>query len=332
MYFLIGISLVFAYLYTINLIGSLAASALWKGVGDRAGRFGSRGLADLLFLLRVMPLACAAVLSFALLVPSFLRHEPLESGERVGFKLGLLVGISIVGLIAAGARIFGSWWRTRRLISQWLQGARAMDIAGFDLPAFVIEHSFPVLAVVGVLRPRIFVATQVLETLTNEELSAALAHEVGHVASRDNIKRLAMRLCGDMLVVPVGRSLDNRWLEATESAADDFAARQGLGIHALELASALVKIGRITPPGKAWELPAGAYLTEPGDNSLSYRVRDLIELAGRSSADKTETRLPARPFNLAAIALLAVLAFSAFSDSTLRSVHHFTEALLASLQ
>ncbi len=171
----------------------------------------------------------------------------------------MLVAISMAGIVAAGARIFASWWRTRRLTAQWMRGAELFELPGSELPAFKIEHPFPVLAVIGVLHPKIFVASQVLEALSPSELSAAMSHEIGHIRSRDNFKRLAMRLCGDMLVLPLGKTLDREWLEAAESAADEFAAADAA--HALDLASALVNIGRITPAGHAWEMPAGAYLT-----------------------------------------------------------------------
>ena len=62
-------------------------------------------------------------------------------------------------------------------------------------PAFRIRHSFPVVSVVGILRPRLFIAEQVLEHLSSAELRAVLAHEAAHVSAADNLKRLVVRLC-----------------------------------------------------------------------------------------------------------------------------------------
>src|SRR3954451_4106155 len=134
MYFLIGISLVFAYLYAVNISGSLLTAAAWKMCSRFTMRMSRRGRADLLFILRVMPLAAAAVMSFALLIPSFLLFEPHESNETISYKLALVVGVSILGMLAAGSRIFASWWRTRRLTAKWLRNAEPLELPGSHLP------------------------------------------------------------------------------------------------------------------------------------------------------------------------------------------------------
>src|SRR5262249_48078215 len=123
------------------------------------------------------------------------------------------------------------------------------------------------------------------QSLTNEEISAAMAHESGHLISRDNLKRPLLRACRDMLaIVPSGASLDRAWVEASEAAADEHAARGGSG-GALDLASALIKIARLVPDGVKPAFPAGALLI--GDDGaggvdgagIAERVRRLTRLA-----------------------------------------------------
>src|SRR5919202_1119057 len=110
---------------------------------------------------------------------------------------------------------------------------------------------------VGTLRPRLFIAQQLFAALTEAELRAALAHECGHLATRDNLKRAVLRACRDVLtIVPAGRTLDRAWDESTEAAADEHAARDGGAAAALDLAAALVKIARLAPPGMRPTLPA----------------------------------------------------------------------------
>lgn len=324
MYFLIGISLLFAYLYAANLGGSLVTTGAWSLIRRPAERLGKKTRADVIFAFRVLPLAVAIALTFALLIPSFLIFEPHESGESVSWKLAALVAVSMIGIGAAGSRIFGSWWRTRRLTAEWLRSARPFELEGFYLPAYRIEHPFPVLAVIGVMRPKIFVATQVLEALEPEELNAAMAHEVGHVSSRDNLKRVGMRLCGDMLVLPVGHSIDKSWLEAAEAAADEFASADGQGLN---LASALVKIGRIAPDGMAWELPSGAYLTEPGDGSIAARVENLVSTAGSTTPYRRSSVLLV-PVLIGMLVMIGL----ALNGNVLFTVHRATESVLAFLE
>ena len=97
---------------------------------------------------------------------------------------------------------------------------------------------------VGAIRPRLFIADHVLESLSEEELAAAIAHEYGHLAAHDNFKRSVMRVSrAALLLIPCGRSLDRAWSEASESAADEYAAQQS-SLVALNLASALVRIAQ----------------------------------------------------------------------------------------
>jgi Zn-dependent protease with chaperone function len=135
------------------------------------------------------------------------------------------------------------------------------------------------IAVIGIIRPRLFVANQVFDTLTAEELSAALQHEAGHLAARDNLKRALMRVCRDMLLlVPFGKNLDREWLEATESAADDHATCFGGHSH-IDLASALVKIARLVPAGVRPAVPAGAFLfNDEASTGFRSRVRRLLQV------------------------------------------------------
>ena len=111
-----------------------------------------------------------------------------------------------------------------------------------------------------------FIASQIFDSLNEQELQAAIAHEYGHLVARDNFKRTLMRVCRDLLVFPFGRSLDNAWAENVESAADEYAAQTGGNLTAINLASALVKIARIVPNNSKPAMPSGTFLlTEQND-------------------------------------------------------------------
>jgi Zn-dependent protease with chaperone function len=145
-----------------------------------------------------------------------------------------------------------------------------------------VRHRFPVIAVVGIFRPRLFIAGHLFEELSAEELRAAVMHEHGHIAAHDNLKRASLRACRDVLMLlPLGRTLDDAWAEQTESAADEHAARTGGANLALDLASALVKIARLVPTaGATPTMPAGAFLVgEHSESGIARRVRRLARLA-----------------------------------------------------
>ena len=279
MYFLLGISLMFALLLILNLLISAAATFLWRVLSPIAEKWTARRRAQTIFALRIFPFISALIFVVFILLPAYLLFEPHSSGETVSFKLGAIALASTIGILAAFYRIFGTWWKTRRLVSDWLRNAESIKIPEAAVPVFQIKHSFPVIAVVGILRPQMFVARQIFDSLNESELQAAIAHEYGHLAARDNFKRTLMRVCRDLLVFPFGRGLDNAWAENVESAADEYAAQKGGNLTALNLASALVKIARIIPDGAKPAMPSGAFLLTEQLDFVSWRVRRLLQLS-----------------------------------------------------
>ncbi len=279
MYFLLGISLMLALLLVLNLLVSAAANGLWRALAPLAKNWTARGQARIIFALRIFPLAAALVFVTAFLLPAYFLFEPHSSSETVGFKLALLSFASTIGIAIAALRVFGTWWRTKRLVADWLANADLISVADVEIPVYRIRHSFPVIAIVGAFRPRMFVAEQVFASLDDNEFRAAICHEYGHIAARDNLKRTLMRICRDLLIFPFGRSLDQAWTGNIESAADEYAARIGGKSAALNLASALVKIARIAPRGAKPAMPSGAFLIETATADITWRVRCLLRLA-----------------------------------------------------
>lgn len=332
MYFLVGISLQFGTLYAVNLMASLVVTAVWKLMGARVSGWTASNRSNFIFALRMLPLALALFVTFGVIIPAFLLYEPDVPEETVGIKMAVLGAVSVFGLVAATYRIVSSWLQTRRLVADWMTTSKPVEIHGVSMPAYKLRHPFPVIAVVGIFRPRIFVAEQVFAELDEPELVAALSHEAGHVSSYDNLKRVAMRVCRDLLVFPLGRSLDNGWLLAAESAADEYAAVRGGSRYALDLASALVKIGRITPLEQTQRLPIAAYLIEPDDTSLAQRIDGLLTFADKPFGVTTRS-----PYLTVLLWASMVLMFAAtmtvmINTPFLQEVHEVTEGILHRLQ
>jgi len=245
-YELLGISLVLAALLTINAFASVAAAACWRFLDHPLRNLSAGTRAEILFTMRVGPPVVAFISVALFLVPSYVGYEPYTTAEIVSKKLATLAILSAIGVALAGWRALRSWFATRKLLREWLSGAVQMELEGMSvpIPTFRMANAFPIVAVVGTFRPRLFIAERVLATLSQDELTAAIAHEAGHLYAHDNFKRTLLRGCRDMLmIVPCGRSLDRAWAEAAECAADEQAAQQSAET-ALNLASALVKIGR----------------------------------------------------------------------------------------
>jgi Zn-dependent protease with chaperone function len=72
-------------------------------------------------------------------------------------------------------------------------------------------------------------------------LRAAVQHEIGHVRSRDNLKKLILHAAP----FPGMTSLERAWQEAAEFAADEAAVSNN--DDAIDLAAALIKLSDLVP-------------------------------------------------------------------------------------
>ncbi|HWQ32187.1 MAG TPA: M48 family metalloprotease [Blastocatellia bacterium] len=333
MYELLGISLALAALLSINALASLAATIIWRSVETRAMQWTATRRAGFLFALRVLPAAFAACCVVALLIPAWAIYEPYHTDEIVSARLAVLALISIAGIALAIGRGLASWLVTRRLVKNWLSHAVPVQLENLSLPAYRLPHRFPVIAITGTWRPRLFIAEQVFEQLSSDELNAAIAHECGHLRAGDNLKRPMLRACRDALsIVPCGRALDRAWAAAAEEAADEYAARAGASA-ALDLASALVKISRLIPAGSRPALPTGAWLIGAEVGSVAARVKRLTELAGPdNSISPTQSVILKEAFIVACSAMLVLLTIAASNQQLLALVHSALELIVSALQ
>jgi Zn-dependent protease with chaperone function len=172
----------------------------------------------------------------------------------------------------------------------------------------------------------------VFKSLSHEELVAALAHEYGHLAARDNFKRSVMRVIrAALLIIPCGRSLDRAWSDASESAADEYAAQQS-SLVALNLASALVRIARMIPKGQRQILPASVSGFLAGGEDLpgvKGRVRRLVELAAAEPHLLVSNASLVRFVPWFVLTFMVVIAITIESrPQVLAGVHHLVEQVV----
>jgi Zn-dependent protease with chaperone function len=330
MYELLGICLALSALLALNALMSLVVGTSWRLFAPALRNLSAGLRAELLFTLRISAPAIAIIAVAAVFVPAFITHEPYATGEVVSKKLAALAILSAAGVALALARAIRSWFATRSLLRDWLVSAKPIQVAGVTKPTYSLPHSFPIIAVVGTFRPRLFIAERVLKSLTEDELAASIAHECGHLNARDNLKRSVLRICRDVLMlVPCGRSVDRAWAEAAECAADEHAA-QGSPRIALNLASALVKIAKMIPLKSQAAMPLAVFLVgvEEG-RGIKARVSRLLDLAsrdyGRGYGDSTVVKI------LPAIALAALVTLGiavASHPSALVNVHTMIEQVV----
>jgi Zn-dependent protease with chaperone function len=335
MYTFLGITLVLALLLTINATATMLAAGFGRLFRPLLRKCSARTRAEILFVMRIGPPVLAIMAVVVFMIPSYLEYEPHATDESVSWKLGLLATLSAVGVGLAFWRGLRSWFATRSLLRDWLAASTRVELETITVPTFILQHSFPIIAVVGALRPRLFIASHVFESLSQEELAAALAHEYGHLAAGDNFKRSVIRVSrAALLIIPCGRSLDRAWSEASESAADEYAAQKS-SLVALNLASALVRIARMIPKGHHQILPASVsgFLANSDDvPGVKGRVSRLVELATAEPHALVSNASLVRFVPWLVLTLMVLVAITIESrPQVLAGVHHLVEQVVVVL-
>ena len=309
MTFTVTLFLVLAAVYgLVSALLCVLVAAAWRTIHDRV-----RLSANELLALRLLPAGGATLVVLTVVLPAFLAYEPTQEVERGG---PLLATLAVFGLLTVGVgfrRARRAWRAARALLlrcgpenTQCLMAGQTVEIV--DLPE-------PIVAVVGGLRPRIIASKRVLSACSDDELSQIIAHEVAHVASRDNLKLLLLVLGPDPLAwLPAGPALEARWREAVEREADERAA--GTDRHRrLALASALIKVARLS---SAMASPLPALSLPVAVDDVQGRVRGLLAPSPPNPPRK-------RIWSLAVCSVVVpVLGFPLYGV-----VHQFIEALVA---
>jgi beta-lactamase regulating signal transducer with metallopeptidase domain len=135
-------------------------------------------------------------------------------------------------------------------------------------------EGIPGVSLAGVFKPRVLIGPEVARELTSAELDVAIAHELAHRDAGDNVTRASMMCAPDFFGGSRrARHLETTWHEAAESLADARAV-DGDRVRALHLASALVKVARLSASATTRPQPAWSTLNDP--SLLERRVRRLV--------------------------------------------------------
>ncbi|HEV2290076.1 MAG TPA: M56 family metallopeptidase [Candidatus Acidoferrales bacterium] len=278
--------------------------------------------ARVLFFLRLTPFVLTIFAVAAFCIPSYLWFEANAAPEQVGI---LCVFAAILGLatwLSSISRVASAWFKSRRNLRHWERSSLRRQIGGEDSRVLVVASEAPLLALAGVIRPRIFVANRLLHALPPEQLDAALRHERGHTVSHDNLKRLVLLFAPGIL--PFFRGswlLDRSWARFSELAADDFAVA-GDSYRSLSLAAALVRAAQL----------GSSPAISPFASSLLASASDLSERVDRLLGAQRPVRSLHKGthffFAGAGLAALILLIAALSRPETFHSVHSLLELLI----
>jgi Zn-dependent protease with chaperone function len=307
----IGVSLAIFVLIYIPL--SLLISRAWQLLRGALKRQSARDSANVLLLLRILPFALSTIFTLGFTLPSFLLLEPRATGESVG-TIPMTLGCVCLLVIAVGILKASSAHRkTSHALINWLDGSTAME-AGSPVPVFRSGKDAPTLTVAGVCDPKVIVSEAAVAALSPSELRTALKHELAHVRSHDNLKKLIFRLAA----FPGMAGLERAWSEEAELAADDAAVASF--DDALDLAAALIKVSRLSAA------PSPALTTGLLHSSTALHLRVQRLFSWRETNPSSSSGLGRWCVALSAVTTFAVVVTT--YSSALSQLHAITEWLV----
>lgn len=325
MFYVLAIFLCLAVMFLVLACASLLYMAGARLLLKMAGTATPGTKANLLFAARLLPLTLACIVTFGMALPAFLEFEPYSSGEGVGFRLVALAALGalvLAGMVMRGVSLLRA---TRQAQQGWREHSDKLNLDGMRVPVYRVEHGASLLAVTGIFRPRIFVGREITEALSPDELRAALAHEMAHVSSFDNLKQLLLKITRAPRWLKALYRADAEWTKASEIAADHDALSEGASV--LDLSSALIKVGRLKRPLAGREPVASHLVPTNCSGSLESRVNCLSEIL-----EGAEAAAPARGnkrSNLVIFsAVIALAAYVACIHALLPVVHEALEVLV----
>jgi Zn-dependent protease with chaperone function len=298
-------------LATIPPLHALTWSVMrrWRGVSSRVRRAAEH--ADAIFLSTIAPAAVAVCGAVFVTLPAFILFEPSGRSERPGVLMAVSASVGAAYVVTAVARMIKLVRLSRRCTMAWMSDAQALPTADWGLPAYAIDTDYPVVAVAGVIRPRLLIDRRLLVSCSDEELRAIAAHERAHVRTYDNARRAVISAC-----VGSKSASAQEWRRASEFAADESAAITP--DRAAVLAGALVKIARLAAIVPAPPLP---FATIHDGGALEMRVQRLL------STNAPPACRDRRDWLLASVAVLSIT-MAAWGAQVLAAIHSATELLV----
>ena len=188
-----------------------------------------------------------------------------------------IIFLGLAGIIAV--RFVTDLFRTRafrNLLAQY-------DVADSDGPLQILSADMPFAFSSGIIRPRIFLSTGLLSSLSEEEKRVIVAHERAHLERRDSLRLLLARALS-LAHIPFTRRLMLAHLQlATEQACDAIAAQQTR--DASLVAELLLKIERLYKYHFLSQAPLAFSLLGENGNTLPQRIQALLasSVVARSS-------------------------------------------------
>ncbi len=182
----------------------------------------------------------------------------------------VIVASALAFILVRIALVVTHAWRASRLFSSIVSTSRVTRLGD---GAYHFDSDLPFCVTAGVIRPRVYISSAAAHALGSDCVTAALAHERGHVARHETRMRLLGAIAAVFHLPPCARSILHLWHTDSEFLCDQFASRR-TGSATL-VAEALVRFQRAMLEVGADTPHAAACLCTQG-SALSARVVSLL--------------------------------------------------------
>lgn len=198
---------------------------------------------------------------------------------------------------------------SRRKTRLWTHGNSRHSEVGQDI--VVLESQTPSAFAAGLLRPKCYVTTGLIERVSETELDIIIDHERAHIRHKDAQKKLLFALFASLYPRPLARRLNQLFSLASELQAD---ARVSKSYCNFDIAQTLVSAARIQRflPGNVNPALVNYFIAD----DVEYRVRALVD----------PQRLRSFPWTHC---LLVVVLTTILSSIGVDSLHHLIEAFFS---
>lgn len=217
-----------------------------------------------------------------------------------------LGGGLLYGLVKGGLSLLKSYRAIRKLPL----ADRGLSVA------LIRDRSVKVAFTHGLIRPKIYISTGLLASLTREEVRGVLFHEIHHKKNRDPLRFfLATMLRDTFFYLPVGGYITRRLHAVKERAADDAVIKR-TG-DPLVFAETLLKVAKF---GVDMRLDIARTASITGSGSLESRIKRLVDGKGNGNGKDEREERPRFRVIFTSVILAVALLFSA-SLPLLASTH-----------
>jgi hypothetical protein len=303
-----------AWFAAVNAGASIVSSII--AALDRTGS--NRSGTTMPLAVRLFPAVTSVLFVTVIFAPGHWQLEPADAQESLGL---VVYGLAVLGAALLSRSAVRAVWVTRA--GKRLKASARLLPADPHLPALYEAEELCGVSLSGVVRTRILIGPAASAQLSSSELQAAVAHELAHRDALDNLKRYAMFCAPDLFgFTTAARRLERQWHSAAESLADARAVN-GDPRGALHLASALVKVARLTADRSFASPPPSSLIwsTLHDPPLLERRVRRLLSGAPPSAAH------PAAARGLAIVAIPAAVLLTCAPELA-RLAHQMTETVV----